>query len=228
VDADQATALRAPFPPSQIGKLPKAGLQLDYVSHAHVTDRLLQVDPEWTWAPCGTNDQGLPAFTSEGGLWIALTVCGVTRLGYGTGSGPEAVKIAIGDALRNAAMRFGVALDLWEKETPEWAQDTVKIKATRSKPHAPIVDEWSTPPIDPPAGPDTPLSPPAGATPITTGQVKLVNVLADGAGITDRAVLHEGISKLIGRDVSSVKHLTKHEATQVIESLQTRQPKGAA
>jgi hypothetical protein len=62
-----------------------------------------------------------------------------------------------------------------------------------------------------------------GAPGITTGQVKLVNVLAAGAGITDRALLHEGISKLIGREVDSVKKLTKHEAAQVIESLQGRQ-----
>ncbi len=41
----------------------------------------------------------------------------MTRLGYGSvpGSQPDAVKVLIGDALRNAAMRFGVALDLWAK-----------------------------------------------------------------------------------------------------------------
>ena len=53
-----------------------------------------------------------------GGMWIRLTVCGVTRLGYGdagTKSGGDAIKEVIGDALRNAAMRFGAALDLWHK-----------------------------------------------------------------------------------------------------------------
>lgn len=93
-------------------------------------------------------------------------------------------------------------------------------------------------PPEPPAGGDqglAPLAPPpsgvyrlTAALPITTGQVKLVNVLAAGAAITDRALLHEGISKLIGREVHSVKHLTKAEATTVIESLQTRQPKEAS
>jgi hypothetical protein len=42
----------------------------------------------------------------------------VTRLGYGNAegkSGGDAVKEIIGDALRNAAMRFGAALDLWHK-----------------------------------------------------------------------------------------------------------------
>jgi hypothetical protein len=45
-----------------------------------------------------------------------MTVCGMTRLGYGdaTGkTGANAVKEIIGDAIRNAGMRFGMALDLW-------------------------------------------------------------------------------------------------------------------
>jgi hypothetical protein len=45
-----------------------------------------------------------------------LTIAGVTRLGYGHADGkqgPDAVKETIGDALRNAGMRFGVGLDLW-------------------------------------------------------------------------------------------------------------------
>ena len=51
-------------------------------------------------------------------MWIKLTVCGVTRLGYGDAGakkGGDAMKERIGDALRNAAMRFGAALDLWHK-----------------------------------------------------------------------------------------------------------------
>jgi hypothetical protein len=72
---------------------------------------------------------GLPAFDSTGGLWIRLTVCGVTRLGYGhaaakTGIDPGArEKEVIGDALRNAAMRFGAALDLWHKGDLHVADD---------------------------------------------------------------------------------------------------------
>jgi hypothetical protein len=60
----------------------------------------------------------LPALDRNGGLWIKLTVCGVTRYGYGAAdgkSGGDAMKEMIGDALRNAAMRFGAALDLWHK-----------------------------------------------------------------------------------------------------------------
>lgn len=93
-------------------------IHLDYVGHAAMTDRLLEVDPEWDWVPVAYDDKGLPAFDNNGGLWIRLTICGITRLGYGDAPGKNgglAVKEAIGDALRNAGMRFGAALDLWHK-----------------------------------------------------------------------------------------------------------------
>ena len=109
---EQAAALRAPFPASQIGQLPRGGIMLDYVGHAATTDRLLQVDPEWTWEPAAVGPNGEPLVV-DGGLWIKLTVAGVTRYGYGDG---PTVKEMIGDAIRNAAMRFGVALDLWARD----------------------------------------------------------------------------------------------------------------
>lgn len=114
--AQKAAELRKPFPRNVIGTLPKGGQQLSYVGHAATTDRLLAVDPTWTWEPVAFDEHGLPAFTAGKGLWIRLTVCGVTRYGYGDG---QSVKECIGDAIRNAAMRFGVALDLWTREELE-------------------------------------------------------------------------------------------------------------
>lgn len=87
-------------------------IHLDYVGHANTTNRLLDADLFWEWEPLSYTPEGLPRFDNSGGLWIKLTVCGVTRLGYGDG---KSVKEVIGDAIRNAAMRFGVALDLWAK-----------------------------------------------------------------------------------------------------------------
>ncbi|WP_457948265.1 hypothetical protein ACTAQI_20165 [Pseudarthrobacter sp. alpha12b] len=130
--------LREPFEPHQINKLPKPytkdarkgecrecggyhglpAMHLDYVGHAALTDRLLEVDPEWSWEPLAISQDGLPKFDNFGGLWIKLRICGVERLGYGDAqgkNGANAVKEAIGDALRNAGMRFGAALDLWHK-----------------------------------------------------------------------------------------------------------------
>jgi len=117
-DLKALAKLREPFPPEQVGKLPKGGTQLDFVGHGFITARLLDVDPLWNWEPVALDPTGLPLLDEHGGLWIRLTVCGVTRLGYGDAGGrkgPDATKVAIGDALRNAGMRFGLALDLWCK-----------------------------------------------------------------------------------------------------------------
>lgn len=138
--------LRVPFPEHQISKLPKPTkaqteaakadyrkgircqicgtwhhpdvIHLDYVGHAALTDRLLDADPNWYWEPLAIGQDGLPVIDGNGGMWIKLTVCNVTRLGYGDAQGKtggDAMKERIGDALRNAAMRFGAALDLWHK-----------------------------------------------------------------------------------------------------------------
>lgn len=141
---DQLKKLREPFAENQISmlpkpmkkreemdKLPKATckicggyhatsmmMHLSYVGHAALTDRLLDTDPMWTWEPLAVDATGYPVIDKDGGMWIKLTVCGVTRLGYGDAQGKQggdAMKERIGDALRNAAMRFGAALDLWHK-----------------------------------------------------------------------------------------------------------------
>jgi hypothetical protein len=96
--------------------LTTAHIHIDYVGHAEITDRLLAADRTWSWEPVAWDENGLPRVDANNGMWIRLTVAGVTRLGYGHADGKrggDAIKETIGDALRNAAMRFGVALDLW-------------------------------------------------------------------------------------------------------------------
>lgn len=149
-DIELLAKLREPFPAHHISKLPKEtksqadarkadkslivwkcqecggahhkdAVHLDYVGHAALTDRLLDTDMAWNWEPVAFDDRGLPAFDQQGGLWIRLTVHGVTRLGYGSAAHKPHMEVGarekevIGDALRNAAMRFGAALDLWHK-----------------------------------------------------------------------------------------------------------------
>jgi hypothetical protein len=144
-DRDAAlTKLREAFPDGAIDKLPKginkeqpksrcdicggfhepARIHLDYVGHAAVTERLLDADPAWMWEPVAWMEDGRPLLDVDDkgrpvGLWIKLTVSGVTRLGYGTveAGKTEPTKELIGDAIRNAAMRFGVALELWRKHS---------------------------------------------------------------------------------------------------------------
>lgn len=115
---EQSKALRSKMPDNLVSKFPAnagANANKEYAGHAAVTDRLLEVDPEWTWKFLG---DGTPVFDDVGGIWIELTVCGVTRIGYGFPErlkGGNAIKEAIGDAIRNAAMRFGVGLEFWFK-----------------------------------------------------------------------------------------------------------------
>jgi hypothetical protein len=108
------------------GSHSSATIHLDYVGHADLTARLLEVDPYWTWEPFDQEQiMALPPALREGGLWINLTVLGVTRPGFGDAqgkTGPNAIKEMIGDALRNAGMRFGIALDLWAKGDRTYAK----------------------------------------------------------------------------------------------------------
>lgn len=101
------------------GVMPAGHLHLSYVGHAHVTERLWEVDPDWNWEPVSVGQSGLPMLDDSGGLWIRLTIGGKTQLGYGHAGnkrGGDAVKETIGDAIRNAAMRFQIALDMWKKD----------------------------------------------------------------------------------------------------------------
>ena len=166
--------LRVPFPDHQISKLPKPTksqtdavkadfkkgircklcgawhhpdvVHLDYVGHAALTSRLLDCDPQWNWEPIAADDAGLPLIDANGGMWIKLTVCDVSRLGYGHADGKrggDAIKEVIGDALRNAAMRFGAALDLWHKgdlhgiEDDGDAKEPPKQEQRQQKPQEP-------------------------------------------------------------------------------------------
>jgi hypothetical protein len=173
--SDGLALLRKPFPDNHIKHLPKGTkeqnscpaaekrncaicgqwhhpkvVHLSYVGHAAVTRRLLDADPWWDWEPMGYTEAGLPKFDESGGLWIKLHVCGLTRIGYGhaksSGFDPGSrEKEVIGDAIRNAAMRFGVALDLWHKDgdlnadKEEQAPKELKmVMTTKGYEHVPV------------------------------------------------------------------------------------------
>lgn len=147
-----------------------AHVDLDYIGHAVVTDRLLTIDLEWDWEPVerDTNPHHLSSAIETGnpevlraylnscppkfvrdekqnpvGLWIYLTVGGMTRKGYGTASwnAGDGEKELIGDAIRNAALRFGVALEYWsanaELESLIQEQDQPNKNTTTVEPPPP-------------------------------------------------------------------------------------------
>jgi hypothetical protein len=156
--------LREPFAPSQIGKLPKGGddvaksayqrcevckqkapphhWHVDYVGHAIVTDRLNRVVGTDGWSYTRPervhDDRGkLLAVISE--MTILGHTKGIEVGGPATSASTYAgqLKTAISDYICRAAMRFGVALDLWAKQeleslTYEDRQDTGQADSHRS------------------------------------------------------------------------------------------------
>jgi len=128
-------------PPDElIATLPKGGISLKYLGHSDTSRALTECDPFWTWEPMSYTDDGQPFLTlnDQGqpvGLWAWLTVCGCRRPCYGSvmpGKG-DALKELIGDAIRNGAMRFGVAGALWSK-ADRAGSDEKPSKAPRKKP----------------------------------------------------------------------------------------------
>lgn len=120
---------------SIVGKLPRGGIALDYVGHAEITRILCEVDPLWYWEPFEIKD-GRPATTTANGMvsmWGRMYLLGCERIGVGTvkHDKPDLDKELVSDFLRNAAMRFGIALSLWSKQ--EW-EDLKKGDSTPQKP----------------------------------------------------------------------------------------------
>lgn len=176
-------------------------VHLDYVGHAGVTMRLLEVDPLWSYRFLDADDAGRPTIDLNG-TWIALTVLGMTRLGFGDAqgkSGPNATKEVIGDALRNAALRFGVATYLWSK-----SEESQILKAGGEVP-------TSEGPGPEPERPRTPRAraaakPPADAMPITTALAYRADVLRI-ADTTERGAHRDAALRRIYDAVSAERGL---------------------
>ena len=120
--------------PKIVGKLPRGNIQLDYVGHAEITKILIEIDPLWDWRPLKIDDDGLPAYRVENGMAHMageLTLLGHSRLAVGSAphNKQDLLKELVSDFIRNAAMRFGVALSLWSKE--EWSDSPAPAKPVK-------------------------------------------------------------------------------------------------
>ena len=152
-----------------VGKLPRGGTQLDFVGHADITKILIEIDPLWSWQPCGW-ENGRPAITVVNGMavmWGILTVHGKDMIGVGTVKHDKADvdKELIGDFLRNSAMRFGICLSLWTKQ--EWDD------------HSPVV---ATP------APKVAKAEPVGDAPLSQEQIEQFIAACEKAGFTPEVV----------------------------------------
>lgn len=234
VAAALAEECRIPFSANVIGKLPRvtcpvcsdrdknctqhakgrcsecnqfistAHIHIDFVGHAPLTARLIQLDPGWEWKPMAYDADGSPLIKVRGKqatMWIWLTIRGITHPGVGIApaSKEELEKELIGDALRNAAMRFGLALDLWAKgdligeygedvttevdeppvpEASAQMRPTAKKAATRPKKATgtAVAKKVATPRPAPAPAPAPPPKP-AAAQPSGNGEVEDPNLL---------------------------------------------------
>jgi hypothetical protein len=121
--------------PKIVGTIPRNGINLAYVSHADITKILIEIDPNWNWQPVAW-DNGRPAIHVENGtatMWATLTLLGKTLLGVGSvrADKQDLDKELIGDFLRNASMRFGIALSLWSKQ--DWSDNTTIVRTPEVK-----------------------------------------------------------------------------------------------
>lgn len=172
-----------------------------FVGHAEVTDRLLDIDPEWNWEPFALDARGLPQFDDNGGLWIRLTVCGLTRIGYGDAEGKRgtrAVKEAIGDALRNASMRFGVALDQWAKSNLHGDEAADGQQPASGRPRRRLAEDVEH---------------------VSPQHAAVMDALFTKRGVDQNADRQRIASQIIGRRLTGVLQLTPDEAQIVIKTL---------
>jgi hypothetical protein len=111
--------LKAPFPKESLGvkvqstsKDRTRALLVLYLQHTDVQDRLEMVDPAWTSEVINEERVGDTVYVR-----IRMTVKGVSRENVGEGNDPKA---AYSDALKRAAMLFGIGRYLYDSPTV-WA-----------------------------------------------------------------------------------------------------------
>lgn len=173
-------------------------MHIEYVGHAEATDRFLDADLEWNWRPMALTPEGLPLFDAQGGLWMYLTIGGVERLGYGHADGKtggNAIKECVGDALRNAGMRFGVALDQWAKSDLHASKGEQQATADAGEP-------------------------PVETQPASSEQINSILIgLGEVRGIRDRNSVQQAVSSIVGYPVASPRELTTEAAETVLMRL---------
>ena len=96
---------------------------VDYVEWHTVADILDELAPDW-----GHSVKDIRPIGSLVTVTVAITIDGVTREGIGTGLADSEVGIkkAEHDALKRAAVKFGIARELYKKEPEETGATSVE------------------------------------------------------------------------------------------------------
>lgn len=139
-------------------------IHLTYVGHAGITDRLNEVcgEANWSLEPLSYGPDGLPVIRN-GQLWVKLTIWGITKIEVGDADGRggyEEGKVIWSDALKRAAMRFGIGTYLWSKSDKAKAliertdaepvqQPAQRSQRSRPAQERPQEDPWAIAPLRP-------------------------------------------------------------------------------
>lgn len=137
MDEKMAKALRTPFRREQLMSFTRTWTdkrtgeirqhEVPAVNIGTVIARISSVDPHWSWRPFALDENGLPAYTCDKdgepvGLWILLTIGGISMPGYGSYPrrnasirDPGFTATLVSQAIKHAARFFGVGLELRAK-----------------------------------------------------------------------------------------------------------------
>lgn len=211
--------------PATVATITKNGVELAYVGHAEITKALAEIDPAWTWEPVIGPD-GLPLIRIQNGLiprrdrepiavdiatmWGRLTLNGVTRWAVGSVEAhkPDLDKELVSDFLRNAAMRFGVALGLWMKTPPP---DTL-----RARPVNVVNTVTQTPPAS--VHPShVPAQTPTNERPATEAQERALYAISKKLAVTPPAKGTYSISEA-GKAIEQLQELLNAKAADTEEA----------
>lgn len=167
---------------------------VDYVEWHTVADLLDRLIPEWSHAVRDIVQVG--NFVA---VTVALTLNGVTREGVGTGAADTetGIKKAEHDALKRAAVKFGIARDLYREDDKheESSQPASRNHARSFNPLAQTRNDMISP-----------------------SQLSLIKKLARSARLDPETVCQEMYK-------ATLSEISRRAASQLIEHLQTFSPR---
>ncbi len=204
-----------------VSKDKKKGQVVAYVDARVVIDRLDEVVGPWNWKD---EYEVLVSEEGESGRVVEvkcrLTVLGVTKEDVGEG---DSMKAAFSDALKRAAVKFGVGRYLYR--LPKlWADldDYGRIKDIEAV-RARILGDGAAPTKDEPkdSGPK-----PAERKGPTEAQISLIRKLARKQGVKEDSEILELASAHLSREVTSWSDISLKEASTFIDYLRNAEEAG--
>jgi hypothetical protein len=194
--SDQEITLTTPFPATKIKTKPGRGgsRPMTFISHGLITERLNQAAPKWTTERIATH-----TYTGQDGqlhcAGVEILMC-IGEQCHAEAGGPQRqdgfaneIKNAYSDALKRCAMRFGVALEMWEQLIDAMGDEDYDLDHQTGEIQQPVRNAPTTQQNGPRAiqgdgNGQQRQAPPAGNE-ITPAQIKFIHAIASDKGIAE-------------------------------------------